>query len=237
MNWEPAEAYVAIPAASFPALAATTPGPRIARNRKIRLLRTRVSRTPPIRIRVSVVRPAQDWAARTPAARAPSSCRARASWAAAARCLRLAARSCAAAPPAPPAASGACGAVVSGASSCRLLNLIASLAGRRAGGAPASRSHGRAGGAQSGGAGGTGVRGLSTGLAESRRQDAARSDVAFGSAAAARHRQWPAQRASLQEPREVQPAVAGHERIEHVVGQDPAKRLPLVVHHQQRRAP
>src|SRR5215475_11238404 len=223
MNWEPAEAYVAIPAASFPALAATTPGPRIARNRKIRLLRTRVSRTPPIRIRVSVVRPAQDWAARTPAARAPSSCCARASWAAAARCLRLAARSCAAAPPAapaPPAASGACGAVVSGASSCRLLNLIASLAG------------GRAGGAQSGGAGGTGVRGLSTGLAESRRRDAARSDAAFGPAAAARHRQWPAQRASLQEPREVQPAVAGHERIEHVVGQDPAKRLPLVVHHQ-----
>src|SRR5215510_12765771 len=194
MNWEPAEAYVAIPAASFPALAATTPGPRIARNRKIRLLRTRVSRTPPIRIRVSVVRPAQDWAARTPAARAPPSCRA----------------------------------LVSGASSCRLLNLIASLAGRRAGGAPASRSLA---------SGGTGVRGLSTGLAESRRRDAARSDAAFGPAAAARHRQWPAQRASLQEPREVQPAVAGHERIEHVVGQDPAKRLPLVVHHQQRRAP
>src|SRR5215467_13785379 len=78
MNWEPAEAYVAIPAASFPALAATTPGPRSARNRKIRLLRTRVSRTPPIRIRVRVVRPAQDRGDPEPAARDSASWRARA---------------------------------------------------------------------------------------------------------------------------------------------------------------
>src|SRR5215467_8744459 len=84
MNWEPAEAYVAIPAASFPALAATTPGPRIARNRKIRLLRTRVSRTPPIRIRVRVVRPAQDRADPEPAARDSAACRSRATRTAAA---------------------------------------------------------------------------------------------------------------------------------------------------------
>src|ERR1700692_2769668 len=57
MNCDPAEAYVAIPAASLPALAATTPGPAMARIIQIRPLRDRISRTPPAPTRVSEVIP------------------------------------------------------------------------------------------------------------------------------------------------------------------------------------
>src|SRR5260370_35501521 len=48
--------------------------------------------------------------------------------------------------------------------------IMASLAGRRAGGAPCSTALGRAGGAQSNGTGGTGIRGLAPGPAEPRRR-------------------------------------------------------------------
>ena len=44
-----------MPAASLPALAATTPGPAMARTSQIRLLRVRISRIPPDRILVRPV--------------------------------------------------------------------------------------------------------------------------------------------------------------------------------------
>src|SRR5262249_57564337 len=81
----------------------------------------------------------------------------------------------------------------SGDSGCsrRQPAFIASLAGRRAGGAPDSSALGRAGGAQDGGAGGpSGVPGVSPGLAEPRRRDTATAPgapfAAFGPATAAR---------------------------------------------------
>ena len=46
-----------MPAASLPALAATTPGPAMASSIQIRPRRDRISRTPPARNRVSEVIP------------------------------------------------------------------------------------------------------------------------------------------------------------------------------------
>ena len=50
---------MAIPAASLPAFAATTPGPAMARSIQSRPRRERMSRTPPARTRVHEVSPAR----------------------------------------------------------------------------------------------------------------------------------------------------------------------------------
>src|SRR3984957_9613137 len=124
MNCDPAEAYVAIPAASLPALAATTPGPATARISQIRPLRDRISRTPPARTRVSEV--------------------------------------------IPPRARGRGESSSAAGSSSRVLTVSPGTAWR-----------------------------------------------------------------SLEQPREVQPPVPGHQGVEHVVGQDAPQRVAFVVHHQQ----